>query len=80
MSSTEDHSAQPAELPRPSRRLFYLGLVAAFVSLILDQASKLAILALFDGRKISSGAGRVFDFSSVGADFVSEIDIMKSPR
>jgi TonB-dependent receptor len=34
---------------------------------------------LFNGRKISSGAGRAFDFSSVGADFVSEIDVMKSP-
>ena len=26
---------------------------------------------LYDGRKVSSGAGRAFDFSSVGADFVS---------
>jgi outer membrane receptor protein involved in Fe transport len=34
---------------------------------------------LYDGRKVSSGAGRAFDFSSVGADFVSQIDIMKSP-
>src|SRR5476649_84811 len=34
---------------------------------------------LFNGRKVSSGAGRAFDFSSVGADFVSEIDVMKSP-
>jgi iron complex outermembrane receptor protein len=34
---------------------------------------------LFDGRKIASGAGRVFDFSSVGADFVSRVDVMKSP-
>jgi TonB-dependent receptor len=34
---------------------------------------------LYDGRKVSSGAGRAFDFSSVGADFVSEIDVLKSP-
>jgi len=34
---------------------------------------------LFDNRKIASGVGRAFDFSSVGADFVSEIDVMKSP-
>jgi len=34
---------------------------------------------LFDDRKIASGIGRAFDFSSVGADFVSEIDILKSP-
>src|SRR6185312_10680492 len=29
---------------------------------------------LFDDRKIASGIGRNFDFSSIGADFVSEID------
>jgi TonB-dependent receptor len=34
---------------------------------------------LFNGRKISSGVGRGFDFSSIGADFVSQIDVMKSP-
>lgn len=34
---------------------------------------------LFNSRKISSGIGRAFDFSSVGADFVSEIDVLKSP-
>jgi iron complex outermembrane receptor protein len=34
---------------------------------------------LFDGRKISSGAGRNFDFSSIAADFVGQVDIMKSP-
>jgi iron complex outermembrane recepter protein len=34
---------------------------------------------LFNNRKIASGIGRAFDFSSVGADFVSEIDVMKSP-
>jgi len=34
---------------------------------------------LFNNRKVASGVGRAFDFSSVGADFVSEIDVMKSP-
>ena len=34
---------------------------------------------LFDGRKISSGAGRAFDFSSIAADFVGQVDVMKSP-
>jgi TonB-dependent receptor len=34
---------------------------------------------LYDGRKVSSGVGRAFDFSSVGADFVSQIDVLKSP-
>lgn len=34
---------------------------------------------LFNGRKIASGVGRAFDFSSIGADFVSQVDIMKSP-
>jgi TonB-dependent receptor len=34
---------------------------------------------LYDGRKISSGTGRSFDFSAVGADFVSEVDVLKSP-
>ena len=35
---------------------------------------------LFNSRKISSGVGpRPFDFSSIGADFVSEIDVLKSP-
>jgi TonB-dependent receptor len=34
---------------------------------------------LYDGRKVSSGAGRAFDFSAVGADFVSQVDILKSP-
>ena len=51
MSSMEDQSAKPAELPRRSRRLLYLGLAAALVALILDQASKLAILSLFDGQQ-----------------------------
>ena len=34
---------------------------------------------LFDDRKIASGIGRNFDFSSIGADFVSEVDVLKSP-
>ena len=34
---------------------------------------------LFNGRKIASGVGRAFDFSSVGADFISQVDILKSP-
>src|SRR6185312_4670824 len=34
---------------------------------------------LFNSRKISSGVGRQFDFSSIGADFVSEVDVLKSP-
>lgn len=36
---------------------------------------------LFDGRKVANGSsnGRTFDFSSVGADFVSQVDVMKSP-
>ena len=34
---------------------------------------------LFNDRKVASGVGRAFDFSSVGADFVSEVDVMKSP-
>jgi TonB-dependent receptor len=34
---------------------------------------------LFNSRKISSGVGRQFDFSAIGADFVSEVDVLKSP-
>ncbi|WP_165190376.1 TonB-dependent receptor [Caulobacter soli] len=35
---------------------------------------------LFDGRQVSSGTGnRGFDFSAVGADFVSQVDVMKTP-
>ena len=34
---------------------------------------------LFNGRKIASGVGRAFDFSSIGADFISQVDILKSP-
>jgi TonB-dependent receptor len=34
---------------------------------------------LYDGRRISSATGRTFDFSAVGADFVSQVDVMKSP-
>ncbi|USI74749.1 TonB-dependent receptor [Sphingomonas morindae] len=35
---------------------------------------------LYDGRPISSGtSSRGFDFSTVGADFVGELDILKTP-
>ncbi len=35
---------------------------------------------LFDGRAISSATGtRAFDFSSISADFIKEVDIKKSP-
>lgn len=37
---------------------------------------------LFDGRKVAdplSGGNRGFDFSSIGADFVGEVDILKTP-
>ncbi len=34
---------------------------------------------LFDGRKVGSGAGRAFDFSAIGAEFVGEIDVLKTP-
>ncbi|TPG43287.1 TonB-dependent receptor [Sphingomonas koreensis] len=35
---------------------------------------------LFDGRQVSTGTGnRGFDFSSVGADFVGEVDVLKTP-
>jgi TonB-dependent receptor len=34
---------------------------------------------LFDGRMASSVSGRSFDFSTVGADFVSEVDVNKTP-
>src|SRR5207302_3648822 len=34
---------------------------------------------VYDGRKISSATGRIFDFSADGADFVSQVDVMKSP-
>ena len=34
---------------------------------------------LFNGRKIASGVGRSFDFSSIGADYISQVDILKSP-
>jgi TonB-dependent receptor len=34
---------------------------------------------LYDGRRVSSATGRTFDFSAVGADFVSQVDVMKSP-
>jgi iron complex outermembrane recepter protein len=35
---------------------------------------------LFDGRQVATGTGdRAFDFSGVSSDFVSQIDIMKTP-
>jgi TonB-dependent receptor len=34
---------------------------------------------LFGGRRAASGIGRDFDFSAIGADFVSEVDVMKTP-
>jgi iron complex outermembrane recepter protein len=34
---------------------------------------------LIDGRPLASAAGRSFDFSSVGADFVGEVDVLKTP-
>ena len=34
---------------------------------------------LYDGRRVASANGRAFDFSSVSADFVSEVDVLKSP-
>ncbi len=35
---------------------------------------------LYDGRRVATALGnRGFDFSSVGADFVGEVDIMKTP-
>ncbi len=35
---------------------------------------------LFDGRQVASGTGnRAFDFSSVSSDFVSQIDVLKTP-
>ena len=35
---------------------------------------------LFDGREVATGTGdRAFDFSSVSSDFVSRIDVLKSP-
>ncbi len=34
---------------------------------------------LQDGRKATSASGRTFDFSTVGADFVSQVDVQKTP-
>ena len=35
---------------------------------------------LFDGRQVATGTGdRAFDFSSLTSDFVSQIDVMKTP-
>ncbi len=34
---------------------------------------------LFDGRPKASAAGRAFDFATLGADFVTEVDVHKTP-
>ena len=34
---------------------------------------------LFGNRQVASGVGRAFDFSAIGADFVSRIEVMKTP-
>ena len=34
---------------------------------------------LIDGRPQASAVGRTFDFASVGADFVNEVDVLKTP-
>ena len=34
---------------------------------------------LFDGRQTSTTSGRNFNFSDVGADFVTEVDVNKTP-
>ncbi|MBN9590030.1 MAG: hypothetical protein BGN85_02285 [Alphaproteobacteria bacterium 64-11] len=34
---------------------------------------------LFGNRQVASGVGRTFDFSAIGADFVSRVDVMKTP-
>jgi iron complex outermembrane receptor protein len=34
---------------------------------------------LIDGRPMASALGRAFDYASVGADFVSELDVLKTP-
>jgi TonB-dependent receptor len=34
---------------------------------------------LVDGRPQASAVGRTFDFASVGADFVNEVDVLKTP-
>ena len=34
---------------------------------------------LIDGRPQPSVAGRTFDFASIGADFVTEVDVLKTP-
>jgi len=38
------------------------------------------VTTLYDGRRISSATGnRAIDFSTVGADFVGELDVLKTP-
>ncbi len=34
---------------------------------------------LYDGRKMSSATGRGYDFSAVSSDFISRMDVLKSP-
>ncbi|HEU4548629.1 MAG TPA: TonB-dependent receptor [Rhizomicrobium sp.] len=34
---------------------------------------------LFGNRQVASGVGRAFDFSAIGADFVSRVEVMKTP-
>jgi TonB-dependent receptor len=34
---------------------------------------------LYDGRKMSSATGRSYDFSAVSSDFISQMDVLKSP-
>ena len=36
-------------------------------------------VTLFDGRQLASTNGRAVDMSSLGADFVKELDVLKSP-
>ena len=35
--------------------------------------------ALVEGRQIASGAGQNFDFSTLGAEYVGEVDVLKTP-
>ena len=38
------------------------------------------VATLYDGRRVSSGTGgRAIDFSTVGSDFVGELDVLKTP-
>ena len=35
--------------------------------------------ALVEGRQVASGAGQSFDFSTLGAEYVGEVDVLKTP-